>query len=189
MLWERYNDPQAFAQRQQDMLKGLGSYDAKTGEVTFNMGEQIQLEQFAKYTGQSVQDLMNQQRQRIKGEKMDNSLNNGIKWSDDEKSLITNKAQLVNGDWKVTMDNGEQKSVSKLNKDDLNHLKPENNEEKLVDYVFDIRDMMTQLTGAKQGATAQLELDGYSQWYEEEKTRIQNVVTDFNTNRSGRAHV
>lgn len=182
MLWERYNDPQAFAQRQQDMLKGIGSYDAKTGEVTFNMGEQIQMEQFAKYTGQSVQDLMNQQRQRIKGEKMDNSLNNGIKWSDDEKSLITNKAQLVNGDWKVTMDNGEQKSVSKLNKDDLNHLKPENNEEKLVDYVFDIRDMMTQLTGAKQGATAQLELDGYSQWYEEEKTRIQNVVTDFNTN-------
>ena len=182
MLWERYNDPQAFAQRQQDMLKGIGSYDAKTGEVTFNMGEQIQLEQFAKYTGQSVQDLMNQQRQRIKGEQMEKSLNNGVNWSDDEKALITNKAQLVNGEWKVTMSNGEQKSVSQLNSEDLNHLKPEDNEEKLVNYVYNIMDMMTKLTGAKREATAKLELDGYSKWYQEEQTRIQNVVTDFNTN-------
>lgn len=182
MLWERYNDPQAFAQRQQDMLKGLGSYDAKTGEVTFNMGEQIQLEQFAKYTGQSVQDLMNQQRQRIKGEQMEKSLNNGVNWSDDEKALITNKAQLVNGEWKVTMSNGEQKSVSQLNSEDLNHLKPEDNEEKLVNYVYNIMDIMTKLTGAIREATAKLELDGYSKLYQEEQTRIQNVVTDFNTN-------
>ena len=182
MLWERYNDPQAFAQRQQDMLKGIGSYDAKTGEVTFNMGEQIQMEQFAKYTGQSVQDLMNQQRQRIKGEQMEKSLNNGVNWSDDEKALITNKAQLVNGEWKVTMANGKQKSVSQLNSADLNHLKPEDNEEKLVNYVYNIMDMMTRLTGVKHEATAKLELDGYSKWYQEELTRIRNVVTDFNTN-------
>ena len=42
--------------------------------------------------------------------------------------------------------------------------------------------MMTQLTGAKQEPTAKLELDGYAQWYKEEQTRIQNVVTDFNAN-------
>lgn len=182
MMWERYNDPQAFAQRQQDMLKGLGTFDAQTGEVKFNMVEQMQLEQFAKYSGQSVEDLMNQQRQRIKGEKMENSLNNGTNWSEDEKSLVTNKAQLVNGEWKVMMDNGVQKSVSQLSQEDLNHLKPENNEEKLVNYVYDIRDMMTQLTGAKQEATAKLELDGYTQWYQEEQARIKNVVTDFDTN-------
>ena len=182
MIWERYNDPQAFAQRLHDMLKGMGSYDAQTGEVTFNMGEQMQMEQFAKYTGQSVQDLMNQQRQRIKGEQMEKSLNNGVNWSDDEKALITNKAQLVNGEWKVTMDNGKQKSVSQLNSEDLNHLKPEDNDEKLVNYVYNIMDMMTKLTGAKREATAKLELDGYSEWYQEELTRIRNVVTDFNTN-------
>ena len=182
MIWERYNDPQAFAQRLHDMLKGMGSYDAQTGEVTFNMGEQMQMEQFAKYTGQSVQDLMNQQRQRIKGERIKKSLNNGVNWSDDEKALITNKAQLVNGEWKVTMDNGKQKSVSQLNSEDLNHLKPEDNDEKLVNYVYNIMDMMTKLTGAKREATAKLELDGYSEWYQEELTRIRNVVTDFNTN-------
>lgn len=149
MMWERYNDPQAFAQRQNDMLKGLGTFDPKTGEVKFNMVEQMQLEQFAKYSGQSVEDMMNQQRQRIKGEQMANTLNNGINWSDNERSLITNKAQLVNGQWMVTMDNGVQKSVSELNQEDLNHLKPEDNDEKLVNYVYDIRDMVTKLAGAQ----------------------------------------
>lgn len=181
MMWERYNDPQAFAQRQNDMLKGIGSFDAQTGEVKFNMVEQMQLENFAKLNGQSVEDMMNQQRQRIKGEQMANSLNYGVNWSKNDKALITNKAQMVNGQWMVTMDNGVQKNVSELNQEDLNHLKPEDNEEKLVNYVYDIRDMVTKLAGAKQGATAQLELDGYSQWYEEEQARIQNVVTDFNT--------
>lgn len=182
MMWERYNDPQVFAKRQQDMLKGMGTYDSKTGEVKFNMIEQLQLEQFAKYSGQSVEDLMNQQRQRIKGEKVNQYLNNAYNWTDDEKSLVTNKAQLVNGDWKVTLDNGDQKSVSQLSQEDLNHLKPEDNKEKLVNYVCDIRDMMIQLTGAKQEATSKLELDGYQQWYQEELTRIQNVVSDFDTN-------
>ena len=82
----------------------------------------------------------------------------------------------------LMLSNGEQKSVSQLNSEDLNHLKPEDNEEKLVNYVYNIMDMMTKLTGAKREATAKLELDGYSKWYQEEQTRIQNVVTDFNTN-------
>lgn len=182
MMWERYNNPQTFAKRQQDMLKGMGRFDEKTGEVKFNMVEQLQLEQFAKLNNQSVEDMMNQQRQRIKGEKVNKYLNNAYNWSDDQKSLVTNKAQLVNGEWKVTMDNGEQKNVSQLSQEDLNNLMPQGNEEKLVNYVYDIRDMMTQLTGAKQGATSKLELDGYQQWYKEEQTRIQNVVSDFNTN-------
>lgn len=182
MMWERYNDPQLFAKRQQDMLKGMGTFDSKTGEVKFNMAEQLQLEQFAKYNGQSVEDMMNQQRQRIKGEKVNKHLNNAYNWSDDQKSLITNKAQLVNGEWKVTMDNGEQKSVSQLSQNDLEHLMPQGNEEKLVNYVHEIRDMMTQLTGAKYEATSKLERDAFDQWYQEEQTRIKNVVSDFNTN-------
>lgn len=182
MMWERYNDPQLFAKRQQDMLKGMGTFDSKTGEVKFNMAEQLQLEQFAKYNGQSVEDMMNQQRQRIKGEKVNKHLNNAYNWSDDQKSLITNKAQLVNGEWKVTMDNGEQKSVSQLSQNDLEHLMPQGNEEKLVNYVHEIRDMMTQLTGVKQEATSKLERDAFDQWYQEEQTRIKNVVSDFNTN-------
>lgn len=181
MLWESYNDPAGYAKRLNGMAEGMGSFDSRTGEVNFNMMEQMALEAMAKATGMDVTDLMNQQRQRIKGERMTRELNNGVKWTDDEKSLITNKAQLVNGEWKVTMDNGEQMNVSDLSQEDLNHLMPTDNEEKLVNYVYDIRDMMTQLAGAKQEATSRLERDGFDQWYQEEQTRIQNVVTDFNS--------
>lgn len=182
MLWERYNDPHAFAQRQNDMVKGLGKFNNQTGEVEFNMMEQIQLEQFAKYAGQSVEDLMNQQRQRIKGEQISNSLNNGVNWSDEEKALVTNKAQLRNGQWQVTMADGQSLNVSDLSRRDLNYLMPETNDEKLVNYVFDIRNMMTKLAGEEQGAKASLENDTYKVWYQEELTRMQNVHSEFYRN-------
>ena len=182
MLWERYNDPKAFSQRQQSMLRGMGTFNSKTGEVDFNMNDQIILEQFAKYTGQSVQDLMNQQRQYIRGQKVDQQLNKSVKWSEDEKSLITNKAHLKNGQWTVTMNNGQEKAVSSLNREDLNHLMPQDNEEKLVSYVYDIRSMMTRLTGAKQYATSRLENDAYDTLEQQVNQRIDNVISEFNDN-------
>ena len=182
MLWETYNDPEALVKRQNNMMKGMGRFNQKTGEVDFNMDEQLLLQQFAKLTGQSVQDLMNQRRQAIKGNKIEGNLNKNVEWSDTEKSLITNKAQLNNGRWVVTLANGTEKDVSTLSKEDLNHLMPQDNEEKLVSYVYDIRDMMTRLTGAKQYATSQTENATYDTWYNEEIKRINNTISDFNVN-------
>lgn len=181
MLWERYNDPMALAQREQDMLKGIGSFDSKTGEFSFNMVEQLQLEQFAKYAGQSVEDLMNQQRQRIKGERMGNLLQ-GKNWDKDGQALITNKAQMKNGEWVVTMDDNTTKRVADLNEEDLNHLKPETNEEKLVDYVYDIRDLLMKSEEVKKNVSSRLELDGLENAYKEVEQRISQVMNDFNTN-------
>ena len=182
MIWERYNDPQALIERQNDQIKGMGSFNSDTGEVTFNMLEQMQLEQFAKYSGQSVEDLMNQQRQRIKGERMNGVINQSLNWTKDEISLITNKAQLTNGEWFVTMEDGTPKSVSQLSREDIHHIMPEGNDETLVNYVYDIRDMVTKLAEAKQYATSRLEADGLDEWFKQEEQRIQNVVNDFNTN-------
>ena len=182
MLWETYNDPEALVKRQNNMMKGMGRFNQKTGEVDFNMDEQLLLQQFAKLTGQSVQDLMNQRRQAIKGNKIEGNLNKNVEWSDTEKSLITNKAQLNNGRWVVTLANGTEKDVSTLSKEDLNHLMPQDNEEKLVSYVYDIRDMMTRLTGAKQYATSQTENATYDTWYDEEIKRINNTISEFNAN-------
>lgn len=181
MLWERYNDPMALAQRENDMLRGIGSYDSETGEVSFNMVEQLQLEQFAKYAGQSVEDLMNQQRQRIKGERMGNLLQ-GKDWDKDEQALITNKAQLKNGEWIITMNNGEDKRVADLNRNDLDFIKPETNEEKLVDHVAHIRSLLDQSEALKTGIQSRLELDGLESAYKEVEQRISQVMNDFNTN-------
>lgn len=181
MAYEAFNDPASLAKRLNKMLVGEGTFNSKTGEVDFSGFSQMKVRAMAEATGQDYKDLLNQARQMIKGNIVNKELNGKYKWSDEDKALITNKARLVNGEWKVTMDNNDEQSVSTLSPQDLDHLKPTDNEEKLVNYVANIRDMVTILAGAKQENIAKLERDGYEQWMKEEQTRIQNVVNDFNT--------
>lgn len=180
MAYEAFNDPASLAKRLNKMLVGEGTFNSKTGEVDFSGFSQMKVRAMAEATGQDYKVLLNQARQMIKGNIVNKELNGKYKWSDEDKALITNKARLVNGEWKVTMDNNVDQSVSTLSPQDLDHLKPTDNEEKLVNYVANIRDMMTRLTGAQQENIAKLERDGYEQWMKEEQTRIQNVVDDFN---------
>lgn len=180
MAYESYMNPDAFAKRLNSMIKGEGVFDSKTGEVNFGILSQMRLRAMAEATGQDYKDVLNQARRMVKGERVNKDLNGKYKWSDDDKSLITNKARLVNGEWKVMMDNNVDKSVSTLTPQDLDHLKPTDNEEKLVNYVANIRDMVTILAGEKQENIAKLERDGYEQWMKEEQQRIQNVAEDFN---------
>ena len=179
MAYEAFNDPDALAKRLNKMLVGEGTFNSKTGEVDFSGFSQMKVRAMAEATGQDYKDLLNQARQMIKGNIVNKELNGKYKWSDDDKALITNKARLVNGEWKVTMDNNDEQSVSTLAPQDLEHLKPTDNEEKLVNYVANIRDMVTILAGAKQENIAKLERDGYEQWMKEEQQRIQNVAEDF----------
>lgn len=179
MAYEAFNDPYALAKRLNKMLVGEGTFNSKTGEVDFSGFSQMKVIAMAEATGQDYKDLLNQARQMIKGNIVNKELNGKYKWSDEDKALITNKARLVNGEWKVTMDNNDEQSVSTLAPQDLEHLKPTDNEEKLVNYVANIRDMVTILAGAKQENIAKLERDGYEQWMKEEQQRIQNVAEDF----------
>ena len=182
MAYEAFNDPASLAKRLNKMLVGEGTFNSKTGEVDFSGFSQMKVRAMAEATGQDYKDLLNQARQMIKGNIVNKELNGKYKWSDEDKALITNKARLVNGEWKVTMDNNVDQSVSTLAPQDLDHLKPTDNEEKLVNYVANIRDMVTILAGAKQENIAKLERDGYEQWMKEEQQRIQNVAKDFNDN-------
>lgn len=182
MAYEAFNDPDALAKRLNKMLVGEGVFNSKTGEVDFSGFSQMKVRAMAEATGQDYKDVLNQARQMIKGNIVNKELNGKYKWSDEDKALITNKARLVNGEWKVTMDNNDEQSVSTLSPQDLDHLKPTDNEEKLVNYVANIRDMMTRLTGTQQENIAKLQNDGFEQWMQEEQTRIQNVATEFNDN-------
>lgn len=182
MAFESYMDPDSLAKRLNKMLVGEGVFNSKTGEVNFGIPSQMRIRAMAEATGQDYKDVLNQARQMIKGHIVNKELNEKYKWSDEDKALITNKAHLVNGEWKVTMDNNVDQSVSTLSPQDLDHLKPTDNEEKLVNYVANIRDMMTTLTGAKQENIAKLQNDGYEQWMKEEQERLKNVTTEFNEN-------
>lgn len=119
MMWESYNDPKAYAERISNMLKGFGSFNAKTGEVDFDMQDKMMLQSIASATGQNVEDLMNQRRQGIKDEKIRHLITNS-NYSEEQKNLIISKATLgEDGQWKV---NG--KDINTLDDSDFNALLP-----------------------------------------------------------------
>lgn len=135
MIYEGFNDPAALATRYNDMISDTGHWDKNKGDVEFGMGDQIRLRQFAEATGQDVGDVMNQQRQRIKGQ-MIGSLTDKFK-DPDQKALVTNKAYFnkETNSWKVKLlgKDGEvqEKDVSSLTPEDLKFLNPQNHDEKI----------------------------------------------------------
>ena len=147
MMWESYNDPASYAKRLSKMVEGMGSFNENTGEVTFNMGEQMQLASMAKATGMSVEDLMNIERQRIKGDKI-NSILQTTNYTEEQKQLIISKAtRNENGEWQI---NG--KNIQNLNENDFNDLLPV--EQGIYNNVKTIADYLTSRKQMQEGATA-----------------------------------
>ena len=185
MAWESYMNPAGLAKRYNRMLDGIGYLDSN-GELVTGVADQMRLEEFAKQTGQSINDVRNQIRQTLRGDSVSKNLNQNINWNEEQKALITNKAfKNENGQWVVKMNEADEngnweRNVSELTAEDLQHLFPENNEEKLTSYVYDIRNMMMKLDSVKVGSQSRLSYDTYDNWVIEENKRMKNVAEDFN---------
>lgn len=146
MLYEARMNPEAYAKRIEGMIKGIGSFDSDTGEVKFNFGEQMQLEQMSKVIGKPVEDLMNMRRQDIKREKIWDKITNKD-YSKEERELIVSKATLdEDGNWKV---NG--KDINNLYESDFNELIPV--EEGIYNNVKLIADTLVSRKQMSEGAT------------------------------------
>ena len=132
VVYEAWSDPESLAKRFSDMTKGIGHFNSKTGEVDIKGADAMMLKQYAEATGINYNDARAQITQRIKGEQIDKQLRN--KYTDQQKALIYNKAKLnENGDWVVTLDNGQTKGSNELGEGDWNSLMP--TEESIEDYV------------------------------------------------------
>ena len=185
MMFERYNDPAAYAKRMNSMTRGMGTFDEKTGETWFNQGDQMRIEAMAKAQGRSKEDLFTEVRERNKRANIEKKIQPG-KFNDDQLTTISSRAQWNQdkGQWEVTMNNGKPKAVSDLSADDIKNIMPTETNERIEMYVHDIRDMMTRLAAATGGMQAQLQSKGYSQWISEENKRIAQVTSEFRANYS-----
>ena len=144
MMYESWADPEALAKRFSDMTKGVGYFNSKTGEVDITGPDAMRLKEYAKAAGIDYKDARAQVTQRIKGEQIDKQLTKN--YSDEQKALIYNKAKRdKNGQWVVTLDNGETKNVNDLNGTDWNSLMP--TEESIEDYVAKIYSLLNQEGG------------------------------------------
>lgn len=174
MMYEAWSDPESLAKRFSDMTKGIGHFNSKTGEVDIKGADAMMLKQYAEATGINYNDARAQITQRIKGEQIDKQLRN--KYTDQQKALIYNKAKLnENGDWVVTLDNGQTKGINELEEGDWNSLMP--TEESIEDYVSKIYSILDEERGAKNKQQADLADTTRDTIFEEFRKRIELTLT------------
>lgn len=187
MEYESYADPQGLAKRMNGMLRGLGVVNSATGEVTFSPSSQMRMRAFADAMGQDYGNVVNQVRQLALGDTISRNLNSNYKWTADEKALVTNKAQMKDGEWKVVMADNTKKAVADLTKEDIENLMPEGQEErgeKLVEYVSKILSHVEKMTGAETTRDAMLQQETRDTVIEEWNKRINNIYEDIHKNIS-----
>ena len=178
MWYERYADPQAFAKRMQDMTKGYGQLDKKTGETTFSVNEQMMMEQLAKIQGRSYEDVANEVRARNKKEVVAKQFRS--KFNEEEEAFISNNAtynkQTGQFQVKVKGANGkyENRDVSQLTQKDLENLMPERHEERMEKYMQDILSAVEGVKGEEIAEKANLAAATYEEMLNAytERTRI-----------------
>ena len=174
MMYEAWSDPESLAKRFSDMTKGIGHFNSKTGEVDIKGADAMMLKQYAEATGINYNDARAQITQRIKGEQIDKQLRN--KYTDQQKALIYNKAKLnENGDWVVTLDNGQTKGINELEEGDWNSLMP--TEESIEDYVSKIYSILNEERGAKNKQQSDLADATRDTILEEFRKRIELTLT------------
>lgn len=174
MMYEAWSDPESLVKRFSDMTKGIGHFNSKTGEVDIKGADAMMLKQYAEATGINYNDARAQITQRIKGEQIDKQLRN--KYTDQQKALIYNKAKLnENGDWVVTLDNGQTKGINELEEGDWNSLMP--TEESIEDYVSKIYSILNEERGAKNKQQADLADATKDTIFEEFRKRIELILT------------
>ena len=180
MWYERYADPQAFAKRMQDMTKGYGQLDKKTGETTFSVNEQMMMEQLAKIQGRSYEDVANEVRARNKKEVVAKQFRSNF--NEEEQAFISNNAtynkQTGQFQVKVKGANGkyENRDVSQLTQNDLENLMPERHEERMEKYMQDILSAVEGVKGEEIAEKANLAAATYEEMLNAytERTRIAN---------------
>lgn len=130
MAYEAYNDPAALMKRYNDMTKGMGTFNSKTGEVTFNGMEQDQMRLLAEYSGQSLEDIRKQATYNVKKSKVEGSIKDKDLTEDQRMSLI-NKAFYQDGQWKVNDVTGHAINLSDVNSQNIGNVQADTHEGKM----------------------------------------------------------
>ena len=178
MMFEAYADPEAYAKRMQDMTKGYGQLDRKTGETKFSGNEVMMMQQIAKIQGRSLEEVQNEVRARNKKEVVSKQL--GAGFNDDQQAFISNNATYnkETGQFQVKVKgaNGEyvDTDVNKLTQEDLKQIMPEGHNEKMEKYMQDVVSAVESMKGEEIAEKADIAAATYETMLNEftERARI-----------------
>ena len=182
MLRDAWADPQAYAKRMQDMTKGFGRFDAKTGEVRFNINESMLIAQMAKNQGRSFEELRQEIIQRNKATQIEKQISGYQQFDEDQKALIANNAEYKDGKWVVKMRDGNTKDVSQLSKTDLEELMPVDHNERMEEYMKEVVTALNKLTGEEIREKTNLANATFDDYYKNYEERQQEAYESFEKN-------
>lgn len=183
MMYEAFADPEALGKRYNKMLEGMGTFNKKTGQTEINMPDRLRLQAYAKATGISFQDAINQVNQGVKNNQIDTYLKagGGRQYTEAEKALIYNKAQYntETGAWQVTDDRGNViGDINNLTDEQINELMPV--EERIEDKVTKIMDYTAQMVGATNHGQAMVADETFPNLKKNIEQRIAENLRFFN---------
>lgn len=188
MMYEAFADPEAYAKRMQDMTKGYGQVDKKTGETKFSVNEMMMMRQLAKIQGRSVEEVENEARARNKREIVAKQLRGNF--NEEQQALISNNATYnkKTGQFQVKVKRGNQyvdTDVSQLTQDDIDKLMPEKHNERMEDYMSTVIDYLAKMTGEenlqKTMIGQELSEDRKESYLTRLQTAHENFVDNFET--------
>ena len=121
-----FQDPAELTKNVNSALKGIGFFNSSTGKTEISTTDQIRMKAFSEATGLSMENLRNQVVQMVQGDKVMNALTpeNSKTYTKKQKELLQQQAHFSDGEWKVTLANGDEKSINKLTKSDFADLMP-----------------------------------------------------------------
>lgn len=177
-MYEAMADPAAFQERILRTIQGKGSYDAKTGAVTFDPVTMRMMREMAKQLGMSAEELNNTAMASVQNSKVEEELKaKGAydKWAKNPEMLaaIKNLSRTnvdENGEHFVTvLEDGEEKQVkiSELTEKQL-AIATDNQltQEGLWSDVQDIKTILERVHGrARETISAKEQMEGVSEWW------------------------
>ena len=180
MMYEAYADPEAYAKRMQDMTKGYGQIDKKTGETKFSGNEIMMMEQIAKVQGRSLEDVQNEVRARNKREVVAKQLNGNF--DEDQQAFISNNATYnkETGQFQVKVKGADgkyrNKDVNQLSQADLEQIMPEDYQGKMLKGMEDIVSAVESMKGTEIAQRANVAAATYEEMLNQytERARIAN---------------
>ena len=153
MYYEAFNDPDALMKRFNNMTKGMGRFNKKTGNVDFNQVDQELMRAFAEASGQSIEDVRAQATYNIKKNKV-TGVNQNL--TGDQQQALVNKAYYENGKWMVNTIDGRKMNVRDVNEQNVGMVQGETYEDTMEKGMAKLVSFTELFTGAQEGNLSQL---------------------------------
>lgn len=178
MMFEAMEDPDALAHRFVDMTKGMGSWDAKSGEVRFNGVEQQQLRLFAEYSGQSLEDVKAQAGFNIKKQQMGDKVNS--KLNEEQQAAIINKAYYdQEKGWVVNDYKGNAIKVDEITADQMDTLAADTHEGRVEQMLQDIVGWQDKETGIMEATQTKFGDELLPDYFKNQKERYEKAMEQY----------